>query len=338
MNESFTLHFASGGKPLNVAEFSAAQGAVFDTHPHASPLNIALGVQPRLPKLLDLVRRRHDWRNGEFKLDVTLDTGGLRFSGAEGDAKGLPPGIYDLTVEVESYDLENGAQTLNIDEGASLDIVLNEKPQRRRVKLGTNLDSLTAAVIDHKKSKLDDLAVRDWLTGAAREARKACLLNVLGKLRMPIAPTEGLRDPLTKLAKYVFFADVDRVYAALHPDVNPTLVDLVKRKLWVKEGTPKAAIHRRLLGSLTRVGIAVEDSKKFKLTSFRQGGRNCLQVVTATPPDGFGDSTVYADIDIDLGNPLWDFAGLIVHAGELLDSRSHRPSQIARPLCEKRHG
>ena len=320
MNESFTLHFESGGTPLNVTEFTAAQGAVFDTHPHASPLNVALGVQPRFPKLLDPVRRRHDWRSGEFKLDVRLENGALRFSGAAGDRKGLPPGIYDLTVEVESYEFENGAQTLHIDEGESLDVVLREKPPRGRVKLGSNLDALTAAVIDHKKSKIDDVDVRDWLKSSAREARKACLLNILGKLRMPIAPSEGLRDPLTRLAKYVFFADVDRVYAALHQDINATLADLVVRKLWVKEGSPKAAIHRRLLGSLTRLGIPEPDSRKFKLTSFRQGGRNSMQIVTATPPDGFGDSTVYADIDIDLGNPLWDLAGLIIHAGELLDS------------------
>ena len=28
---------------------------------------------------------------------------------------------------------------------------------------------------------------------------------------------------------------------------------------------------------------------------------------------------VYADVDIDLGNPLWDLDGVLVHLGELLD-------------------
>jgi hypothetical protein len=62
------------------------------------------------------------------------------------------------------------------------------------------------------------------------------------------------------------------------------------------------------------------DALRFSLMSYRQGGRNCLQIVVASPPQGLADTTVYADIDIDLGNPLWDLEGLIVHLGELLDS------------------
>jgi hypothetical protein len=44
-----------------------------------------------------------------------------------------------------------------------------------------------------------------------------------------------------------------------------------------------------------------------------------LQIVLAGPKDATAD-TLYADVDIDLGNPLWDAEGLVVHAGELLDS------------------
>ena len=75
-----------------------------------------------------------------------------------------------------------------------------------------------------------------------------------------------------------------------------------------------------LLDSLMRLDIEAADAKTFALTSFRQGGRNCLQIVVATPTDGFPDPTLYTDIDIDLGNPLWDLEGLFVHVGELLDS------------------
>jgi hypothetical protein len=320
MNESFLLRFESGGTLMKAIEFNTAQGVVFDTHPDASPLNMAIGVQPRLPKLLDPVRRRHDWNAGEYKLAVAREDGGLRFSGADGDKKGLPAGVYDITVEVESYTFDNSAQTLKIPENGSVEVTLREKLPKFVVKLASNLDSLTAGVIDDKKSRLDGSAVRDWLTGRARQARKACLLNVLGKLRVPAAPADGLQDPLTKLLRYVFFADVDRVYGALGAGINDVLAELTAKKLWVKEGTPKAAIHRRLLDSLPRLGIDAADAKKFKLASYRQGGRNCLQIVTATAPAGFGDTTVYADIDIDLGNPLWDLAGLLVHAGELLDS------------------
>jgi len=321
MNESFVLRFSTATRPLEVLDFRGDLGIVFDSHPHASPLNFGLGLRPRQPQRLDPVRQRHDWQPGEFKLDAARHGGGIRFSGFQGDASGLPPTIYDLAVEVESYQFEDSRTTLEIPEGGQVEVTLRETPSQRRVKVSGNIDPLTADLLDDARSMLDGQPVRQWLeSAAARESRKACLLNILAKLRVPPAPAAGMTTPLTALFDYVYFADVDRVYGSAQPGLNNMLEQLTAAKAWVKEGKPKARIHRRLLDSLTRLGVASADADRFSLTSFRQGrGKNSLQIVVAAPPPGFNDPALYGDIDIDLGNPLWDLEGVLVHLGELLD-------------------
>ena len=319
MNESLLLRFESGGRLLGIRSFSVAQGVEFEGHRDASPLVIAVGILPVFPKLLDAVRQRHDWRETEFMLDGVLDAGGIRLSGFEGDRFGLPSGVYDITVEVEAYRFKNPGQRITINKGQQAVMTLVEQPDLRRIRLRAGIDAMTEKVISDPRSKVDDLPLLEWLSNPQpRASRQACLLNVMAKLRVPPAPDLGVRDPLTKALDYLFFADVDRVYAAVKPGLDATLADLVSKKLWVKEGRPNASIHERLLDR-----IPAEDRDNFTksgLVSYRQGGRNGIQVVLAKPRPSADPASHYADIDIDLGNPLWDLEGLVVHLGEVLDS------------------
>jgi len=322
MNESILLRFESEGRPLRIVEFDAEQGVVFDRHPAASPLNLAIGLQPVFPQLLEPVQRRRDWRNKEFLLDAAIRDGGLRFSGYRGDPEGLPQGVYDLTVEVESYRFRDADQRIVLRSGEQREVLVQEAPDRRRLMLRDNFDPLTLGIVTSPESVVDGQPLMDWLRNPVpRATRKACLLNIAAKLRVPPAAGAGLTTPLATGIDYMYFAEVDRVYAAASAGLNERLEDLVSRKLWVKEGRPNAPIHFRLLDSLQLLKdpIPADEAKKFTLTSYRQGGRNSLQIVTATPPAGSSHSHVYTDIDIDLGNPLWDLQGLIVHIGELLD-------------------
>jgi len=322
MNESILLRFESEGRPLRVVEFGVEQGIVFDRHPDASPLNLAIGLQPLFPQLLEPVQRRHDWRNKEFLLAAAIHDGGLRFSGHKGDPEGLPQGVYDLTVEIESFRFRDADQRITLRDGKQTEVTVHEEPDRRRIVLRDNFDPLTQGIVANPESVVDGQPLLDWLKNPIpRASRKACLLNVAAKLRIPPAAGAGLTTPLTTAFKYMYFADVDRVYAAADAGLDARLKDLVARKLWVKEGRPNAPIHLRLLDSLQRLKdpIPAEEARQFTLTSYRQGGRNCLQIVTATPPAGSPRPHVYTDVDIDLGNPLWDLQGLIVHVGELLD-------------------
>lgn len=318
MNEALLIRFQSPKGPLTVKDFKSDEGVTFDHHPDASPLNFAIGFRPLLPGALELVRARHDWRNKEFGVDVKAESGGLRVSGFQGDPEGLPASAYDLTIELESYRFKDDQPRVVIHDGGTVNIQMDEKPDPRQVQLRNNFDPLTAAVIAHPSSRVDRAALAEWLASdIPRASRKACLLNLLCKLRTPPAPAQGFAESLTSLMDFVFFADVDRAYAAFRPKLHEQLETLVAAGVWAREGAPGAPIHRRLLDGMSRIGVP--NVSNYQLISYRQGGAACLQLVIAKPPMG-ADGTVYADIDIDLGNPLWDLAGLIVHIGELLDS------------------
>ncbi|MBM3747636.1 MAG: hypothetical protein FJW34_17760 [Acidobacteria bacterium] len=320
MNESLLLRFRTEDRPVNVIDFKADDGVVFDWHRDASPLNLALGLQPVFPGHLDPVRRRRDWRNKEFALDAVVHDGGLRLSGFRGDPEGLPAGVYDLTVEVESMEFKKPSERIEIPRGGQHVETFVEEPETRTVSVHENFDSITAQILNHPRSSIEDEQVLTWLRSERpRPARKACLLNILAKLRVPPERQSGLTEPLARALDFLYFADVDRIYAAAQPALLEALKRLTAAKLWVEEGYPAASIHRRLIDSLGRFGIPAADAARYELVSYRQGGRNCLQICAASPPEGCGKPEIYLDIDMDLGNPLWDLEGLIVHLGELLD-------------------
>ncbi len=318
MDESILLHFANDGKPMKVLSFHRSEGVRFHQPKDASPLNLALGLQPLFPGRLDPVRLRHDWREKQFNLDVAVHDGGLLLSGYRGDREGLPFGPYDLTVEVESYRFQNGQQRILLQKGERKTVALVTESDLRRVQLLDNYDAATASLVN--QSTVDGNPLAAWLASPVpREARKACLLNILTKLAAP--PMPGARQPaLTGLFASLHFADVDRVYAAADPALPPQLDRFVSRNGWAFEGRPKASIHQKVVtDALKRFpelrGKTLDD---FVLSSYRQGGRNGLQIVVAAPK--FAHPVVYTDLDIDLGNPLWDLEGAIIHLGELLDS------------------
>ncbi len=318
MDERILLRFQHGGKPMTAVSFQTNAGIVFDEPKDASPLNVAIGVQSLQPVRLELVRKRHDWRNNEFKLDVVLHDGGLLLSGFKGDRDGLPSGPYDLTVEVESYRFREPTPRVVVRDGKQANAVFDAEPDTRQVVLKNNFDKATAALVNN--SSVDGEALVSWLGNKVpREARKACLLNVLTKLAAP--PMPKVKKGLTQRFQSIHFAEVDRIYGVVDPALKSDLDGFVGKEGWVFEGRPKAAVHKKVItDAIARfpVELGGKTEKDFKLESWRQGGRNCLQVVIATPQ--FAHTQAYAEADIDLGNPLWDLDGLFVHLGELLDS------------------
>lgn len=318
MDEKIVIRFLLEDTPVKVQSFTQSEGITFDRPKDASPLNIAFGLQSLLPGRLDPVRLRHDWRSAEFGLDAQVDNGCLILSGSYGDREGLPFGAYDITLEVESLNFRDSQQRLILGKNQSKEVVFHILPDSRRVQLLNNFDPGTAGLIE--KSEVDGKAVADWLlSDAPREARKACLLNILTKLAAP--PMQ--RQPRKLLGQHFqrfHFAEVDRVYAVANKLLRKDLDLLVKNKGWVCEGSPKASIHQKVVRDALKRYKADLSGRKledFTLTSYRQGGRNSLQIVVAEPL--FEHSKVYADLDIDLGNPLWNIEGFVVHLGELLD-------------------
>jgi hypothetical protein len=318
MDEKILLRFENDGKPMKVLSFDAGEGITFHKPKDASPLNFAFGLQSLLPGRLDAVRLRHDWRDKEFNLDITVHDGGLLLSGFRGDREGLPFGAYDITVEVESYRFKNGQRRVILKKGAQQDVAMITEPDTRRVALLGNFDAATEVLV--KASSIDGDKLEAWLTSATpREVRKACLLNILTKLAAPPMPGAA-RKALTSRFSSLHFADVDRVYGSADPALRKDLDAFVNKDGWVFEGRPKASIHENLVTNAVKrfpelKGKTLDD---FVLSSYRQGGRNSLQIVVAAP--NFPHPVIYADVDIDLGNPLWDLQGALIHLGELLDS------------------
>ena len=151
----------------------------------------------------------------------------------------------------------------------------------------------------------------DWLhDDRPRTSRKACLLNLMAKLRT--APTA--KEPLIQYVERLFFVGTERVYAKVEPAFLEELEALVRdpKKPFYNEGRPNAPIHFRLLT------LAKVSEEEYDLTSFRQEGNPSMQAVVASPKSRHGD--YFADLDIDMGNPLQDVQGFLIHMTELLNS------------------
>lgn len=138
-------------------------------------------------------------------------------------------------------------------------------------------------------------------------------MNLLAKLRT--APT--VTEPLIRQVQHVFFADVDRAFVRVDREFFTRIDALAQdpNKPFFEEGSPKSAVHRQLLDRISAVEGGID---QYRLVSYRQEGANSMQAVIAHHPQDLSRN-VYADLDIDLGNPLQDVVGFVVHLGELID-------------------
>jgi hypothetical protein len=156
-------------------------------------------------------------------------------------------------------------------------------------------------------------------------------MNLLAKLRAAPAPQPN--SSLISDVNNIFFGDVDRVYARVSSDLLAHLHTLSAdpARPFYFEGTPKAAIHADLL---TAIEQFEPDGSLFTLSSFRQEGKPSMQAVIAAPPGGDPARVHYADLDIDLGNPLQDIEGAVIHFGELLAPGKTDHLKLAQTLAK----
>jgi hypothetical protein len=312
MNEQIRIRLTTDGAPLAIT--MTRDGVVLRGESGAAPRRVRLALQPfgaPTRKRVEQVQQREGWPRGRFDLNVTGMTDGVALAGVKPNT--LPPGIYDGRLSIDDLRLsDRGTFRVEIPEHGAADTLLQATEDPRQVRLSRPLQAFPDAVrrlLVAPASVIDGQALEQWLDSMTpRASRKACLLNVLAKLASaPAAVADTVES--------IFFADVDRIYTEVGSGCAPLLQQLAMdpRRPFFPEGTPKAEVHFRMLD---RAGVARAD---YELRSFRQAGRNSLQVVTATPKPGRG-SRRFAEFDIDLGNPLEDVVGFVVHLGELLDS------------------
>ena len=75
-------------------------------------------------------------------------------------------------------------------------------------------------------------------------------------------------------------------------------------------------------------------SRYTDLLSFRGEGKPSMQIVAAVPPPDLPHT--FVDFDLDLGNPLQDVLGFIVHMGELLSGKPTNHLDMRKTLAKTR--
>ena len=316
MNERLIIRLMEGDRRLPINSLSS-DGVMLRNETDATPRGLLFefdGDSPVTKFRMDRVRTLRDWGPREFKLDVHLSDGNLVVTGV--DPRAFPAGRYWFRLKVADLNLPKEKVQVEIPEDGELVRDIPVKKDKRDIRLTGNINSFDGEIrriLQATASRVDGGAASDWLTShEPRPRRKACLLNLLAKLRTSPTPA----SPLIGNVQHVFFADVDRAYARVDREFF-TRIDALARdpkKPFFAEGSPKSAVHRQLLDRIARFEGDVD---KYRLESFRQEGKNSMQAVVAILPDP--SRNFYADLDIDLGNPLQDVVGLFIHLGELID-------------------
>jgi hypothetical protein len=274
----------------------------------ASPRGLGIDLRPLSAGTkveFSRVQERHGWVSPRtFKLRISRDNDRLILVGV--DDGSLPQGTYELKVRVGGIKVKPSFPRVDVPKNGDVKLRLREQIVRR-LELTVpvaEFDERPRRIVTHPDSKLDGMSAADWLTGAKhRDGRKAVLLNVLAKLA-------AIRK-LGEQVQYVFFAEIDRIYCGVSPELVHAARDNLKRDA----DSTIDPTHRRLLDRLPE-GICPE---RYKLESYRERvRRGSLQAVIALPKDG-ASGPCFADFDIDGANPGQDLVTFFIHFGEVLD-------------------
>jgi hypothetical protein len=306
--EAFEFAFERRGRSLPVTGLDHNEGVVLDGETSAWPLGVALQLVPISPGTKvrwEQIQREQGWIGARtFGLQMSLRNGRLRF---EGNKPGLlPEGRYQASIFLGGYRFHARVHEFEIPRDGTAVIIAPEKVDNRRVQLDRDIrdfDDDSRRIVE--SSTLDGVGLDEWLRqDFRRDSRKACLLNILAKLRTPIED----KPPLSQGVKRLIFADVDRVYAELEPRFAGRLMLTAGG---FEEDPVIHSTHLRLLRF-------VPHGTSSELHSVRENvPKLSMQITLALPEDA--DAPQYADIDIDIGNPFTTPLGFVIHVGELID-------------------
>ena len=335
MQEKIRIRMQVDGVGLQIGQLSGA-GLVVSGETSATPRGLSLILEPGNPITefrMRRVRQIQDWAPQEFHLRIGVDGDSIVCQGV--DALSLPAGGYSLRVVISDLIEQNQPADIDVPDDGTAEVTLQYKTDPRRLALTTavvDFDPEIRRIVQDTHTLLDGMDAPDWLASASpRPRRKACFMNLLAKLRAAPAPRPN--SALISDVASIFFGDVDRVYARVSSDLLAdlhTLADDPEQPFYF-EGAPKAAIHADLLAALEQFE---PDGSLFTLSSFRQEGQPSMQAVIAAPPGGDPARVHYADLDIDLGNPLQDIEGAVIHFGELLAPGKTDHLKLAQSLAK----
>jgi hypothetical protein len=241
----------------------------------------------------------------------------------------LPRGTYQYRLRVDGIPLQRrpGQFVVSSDGSETVDVIVPGASDSRQVALTAEpdaFDPMIRALVNAPDSRIDGRPAADWIRDPLVEARrKACVLNILAKLRC----TPSRTAPLIPHVEAILGAQLDRIYVRVSPTISAAGGALRDQNLFRYEGSPRSATHQLLLLWIrARQATPENPAIRYPLVSFREAStRNSLQVVVATPEANSIPAAqpplqpaCYADIDIDLGGSLTDVKGFAIHMGELV--------------------
>jgi len=276
------------------------------------------------------IRQVKGWSDQEFRLRISVEDGCLMIRGD--DEFSLPEGFYNVTANVGGAKVKKPPGRVEVKHDGHGTVVIDLAFDERTIEVDLrNADQDIVSLL--AASTIDGQSADEWVADDnVRPTKRACVLNLVANLRV----FPKLSDPLLTETTCLFKALDERTYAEVSTAFYDKVSELSEgHDLVYPEGQPHAPIHARLIAAIGQFdasadGLFVEDG----LLSFRAEGSPSLQMVIATPkpPAMFGSR--FADLDLDLGNPLQDVAGLVVHIGELLSGQPTNHLDLRKKLSK----
>lgn len=321
MNERVVFRFLENGNQLPIDQLVSVDldrgGVVMNGETSAWPRSVRFGLEG-VAGFKDILNElRHQTANGTHRFSVAIENDALAFTTELPNR--IPIGTYHYALRIADLDIRNGDDRLIIEElGNQVEIDIEVRPEKRRVQLVETIQTdRPIADLVNGASRLDGKRIIDWLRDdGPRPKRKACLLNLLAKLRT--TPTE--QDRLVDFVQDIFFADVDRIFAKVNLRLLERLeaLDQAPGSRFREDHGPIHPGHAKMLRRIPPEDQDSTEEYRKNIRSFREDAQPSLQITVASIPNEPARG-VYADIDIDLGNPSRDLAGFFIHLGELID-------------------
>jgi hypothetical protein len=328
MNEYIEIRLRRNERPLRIRRQVPGGVELDERDPIERTVYIGFDAADEIAKFrMRRVRQIQDWDPSVFKLHLTVEDGSLIIRGV--DRHSLPEGRYRIGVRLEEAKT-SGSRIVTVPHDGFGLLTVDVKTDDRDVAVDlSECDDDVKRVVE--ASSFEDLTGPDWLASADfRPTRKACFMNLLASLRV----RPQVSDNLLQYVQQFFHIANDRAYARVDRGLYDRLEELAvdPDKPFYREGRPHAAIHLKLLEHLPEPDRSSGLFTPESLVSFRGEGRPTLQSVVALAPAGLAHS--YAEFDLDLGNPLQNFVGFVVHMGELLDGKPTNHLDLHKKLAK----
>jgi hypothetical protein len=334
MHEYIEIQFKRRGKAFRLKR-QTHEGFEFE-EADAPTRTIDVGFRPfdeGTRERMKRICRVKGWPESEFRIWPATEEGSLVLRGD--DEFSLPEGFYVVTTNVsDAKTKKTTPRRVEVPHDGHGLVVIELETDERTIDVDLDdLDPKMKAVLE--ASEIDGLPGLEWVASDdIRPTRRACALNLLASLR--VTPT--LSAPLIEHVSLFFLGKDDRTYARVSPSFLHTVAALGEsHDKFFPEGRPHAPVHDLLIPAIDAFDLPARGLfKAADLLSFRAEGGPSLQMVIAQtrPPL----DRCYVDFDLDLGNPLQDVAGFIVHIGELLDGNPTNHLDLRRKLRNGKAG